>query len=70
MTSTTQNQLLFCLHNVSDYEGVILFVALDKQFLLAKKGAEIKTRNIKLKPETFSAKAQEDSIVKRFDLAV
>lgn len=66
----TKPKYFFCLHNVSNYNGVVLLVALDKQFLLAKKGTEIKTRNVKLKPETFSAKAQENSIVERFDLAV
>ena len=60
----------FHTRNLNNYKGVVLLVALDKNFLLAKNGIEIKCRVLKIRPELFSASLQEKSIVNNFGLKV
>jgi hypothetical protein len=58
----------FCMHNNQNYTGVFLFLALDLQILLGRKGTTVSTKSFKLNPSEFTKQAQDQTIREAFEL--
>ena len=58
----------FALHRMSQYEGIVLLVALDVKLLIARRGELIRSKTIKLRPDAFTQEAQDASLRECFEL--
>ena len=58
----------FALHNMRNYNGAVLLVALDKQLLLARWGLTIVSKTLKIAPASFTKQAQDESVAECFNL--
>lgn len=58
----------FAMHNLRNYKGVVLLVAIDAKMMIARLGTTVKTKTVKLKPADFTQQSQDHSIREVFEL--